>query len=73
MDTIKRQKIEKELARLSNHELIILHEIISSIRSVKKTKRSAIALKTPYLRVREALKDSGNLSEDILAERTEAL
>lgn len=68
-----KEKIEKELARLSNHELIILHEIIRSIRSVKKTKRSAIALKAPYLRVREALKDSGNLSEDILAERTEAL
>ena len=68
-----KEKIEKELARLSNHELIILHEIIRSIRSVKKTKRSAIAVKAPYLRVREALKDSGNLSEDILAERTEAL
>lgn len=68
-----KEKIEKQLALLNNHELIILHEIIHTIRSVKKTKRSAIAVKAAYLRVREALKNSGNLSEDILAERTEAL
>ena len=70
--TVK-EKIEKEIAQLSPNELMKLHDIIISLHSKKRLPKLSSNKKPPYLRVREALKETGNLSDDIIEERKEIL
>ncbi len=70
--TVK-EKIEKEISRLSPHELMKLHDIIILLHRNKKLRSGISNKKPPYLRVREALKDAGEFSADIIKERTEIL
>jgi uncharacterized membrane protein len=70
--TVK-EKVEKEIAQLSTIELMKLHDIIISLRRKKTLSKLSSNKKSPYLRVREALKGIGNLSGDIIEERTEIL
>ena len=70
--TVK-EKIEKEISQLSPHELMKLHDIILWLHRNKKLRTGISRKKPPYLRVREALKNTGNLSDEIIHERTETL
>ena len=70
--TVK-EKIIKEISQLSPHELMKLHDIILWLHRNKKFRTGISHKKPPYLRVREALKNIGNLSDEIIQERTETL
>jgi len=70
--TIK-EKIEKEIAQLSQQELIKLHEIIVLLHKDRKLPNDVLNAPPPYIKVREALKGIGNLSDSIISERTETL
>jgi len=70
--TVK-EKIEKEILQLSPHELMKLHDIILWLRRNKKFHHGIPHKNPPYLRVREALKNVGNLSDEIIQERTESI
>ena len=70
--TVK-EKIQKEISQLSKHELMKLHDIITFIHKDRKLPNEVYGRTPPYLKVREALKDVGNLSDIIISERTETL
>ena len=70
--TVK-EKIEKEISQLSPHELMKLHDIILWLHRKKKMRNGISHKKLPYLRVREALKNVGNLSDEIIQERNESI
>ena len=70
--TVK-EKIEKEISQLSTHELMKLHDMILWLQRDRKLPSGISHGKPPYLRVREALKDVGNLSDGIIMERAEIL
>ena len=70
--TVK-EKIQKEISQLSKHELMKLHDIITLLHKDKKLPNEVYGTTPPYLKVREALKGVGNLSDIIISERTETL
>jgi hypothetical protein len=70
--TVK-EKIDKEIALLSPHELMKLHDIILWLHQKKKLRTGTSRMNSPYLKVREALKGIGNLSNEIIQERREIL
>lgn len=70
--TVK-EKIEKEIAQLSHHELMKLHEIIVLLHKDRKMPNEVLNTPPPYIKVREALKGIGNLSDFIISERIETL
>jgi hypothetical protein len=70
--TVK-EKIEKEISLLSPHELMKLHDIILWLHGSRKQRNRISNKKPPYLRVREALKNVGALSDEILQERSESI
>ena len=70
--TVK-EKIEMEMAQLSRYELMKLHDIIKLLHKDRKFSNEISKYPPPYIRVREALKGIGNLSDTIILERTETL
>ncbi len=70
--TVK-EKIDKEISQLSPHELMKLHDIILWLHEKKKLRIRVSHVNSPYLKVREALKGIGNLSNEIIQERRETL
>ena len=70
--TVK-EKIEKEISLLSPHELMKLHDIIRWLHGTRKLRNRISDKKPPYLRVREALKNVGSLSDEIIQDRTESI
>ena len=70
--TVK-EKMQKEISQLSKHELIKLHDIIMLLHKDRKLPNEVFSTTPPYLRVREALKGIGDLSDIIISERTDTL
>ena len=68
--TVK-EKVENEISQLSSHELMKLHDIILWLHRSKKMRNRTSQKKPPYLKVREALKNIGSLSDEIIQERME--
>ena len=67
-----KEKLIKEIDKLSLRELVEIYNLILVLKSQKIDKESTA--KQGYLRVRNALKNyRGNISDEIIAEREERL
>ena len=68
-----KEKLIKEIDKLSSRELVGIYNLILVVRSQEKIEQESTA-KQGYLRVRNALKNyRGKLSDEIIAEREERL
>lgn len=69
---IKEQTL-KEMETLNPKELMILYEIILTIKNIRKEYKP-IKISSAYMRVRELLNDlKGSLSDDIILEREDRI
>ena len=68
-----KEKLIKEIDKLSSRELVGIYNLILVVRSQEKIEQESTA-KQGYLRVRNTLKNyRGKLSDEIIAEREERL